>query len=68
MSQSSTTKAEHRQIFILKRNPHFANSISRNKNTSSKWSLNIQINSEPTKVFINFRSENPAKRGTDCMQ
>nr|KJB81949.1 hypothetical protein B456_013G168500 [Gossypium raimondii] len=68
MSHSPTSKAEHWQIFILKRDPHFINSIHRNKNTSSEWSLDVQVNSEPTKVFINFRSENPTKRGTNCMQ
>ncbi|KAB2017907.1 hypothetical protein ES319_D08G194000v1 [Gossypium barbadense] len=68
MPHSSASKAEHRQIFILKRDPHFINCIHRNKNTSSEWSLDIQVNSEPAKIFINFRSENPTKRGTNCMQ
>ncbi|TYI57780.1 hypothetical protein E1A91_D11G306000v1 [Gossypium mustelinum] len=68
MPHSSASKTEHRKNFIFKRDPHFTNIISRDKNTSSKWSLNIQVNFEPTEVFINFRSENPTKRGTNCMQ
>ncbi|KAB2040326.1 hypothetical protein ES319_D02G075200v1 [Gossypium barbadense] len=68
MPHSSTSKTEHWQVFILKRDPYFTNIISRDKNTSSKWFLNIQINSESTKFFTNFRSENPTKRSTNSMQ
>ncbi|TYI48041.1 hypothetical protein E1A91_D13G218600v1 [Gossypium mustelinum] len=63
-----TSKAEHWQIFILKRNPHFINIINRDKNTLTKWSLNVQINPELTKIFIIFRYDNTTKRGTNCMQ
>ncbi|TYI89323.1 hypothetical protein E1A91_D03G047600v1 [Gossypium mustelinum] len=68
MPHSSASKIEYWQIFILKRNLYFTNIISRDKNTSSEWSLDIQINSEPTKFFINFRSENPTERATNSMQ
>ncbi|TYI45753.1 hypothetical protein E1A91_D13G060300v1 [Gossypium mustelinum] len=68
MSHSSASKTEHWQIFILKRNPYFTKIISRDKDTSSEWSLDIQINSELTKFFINFKSKNPTERGTNSMQ
>ncbi|TYI94408.1 hypothetical protein E1A91_D02G202000v1 [Gossypium mustelinum] len=68
MPHSSTTKTEQWQIFILKRDPSFTNIIRRDKNTSSKWFLSIQTNSESTNLFTNFRSEDPTKRSTNSMQ
>ncbi|TYI45240.1 hypothetical protein E1A91_D13G023400v1 [Gossypium mustelinum] len=68
MPHSSTTKTEHWQVFILRGDPYFTNMISNDKNTSSKWFLDIQINSESTEFFTNFRSENPTKSPTNRMQ